>query len=268
MEMLYPEHLREVTLDNYMGFLIHAEKVGDPAYNQISAICQCVGAFYGVEMEQVLQVEIGDLYEKLPIKEARKQEHGLRGQLSSLYGHAIKVLEEYVPAYVETETWFTYKGEQYRIPPIMKQALAGEMLLPNLSTIEVVEAAEVQRFTSQQLESKEGKAKSHSLVFSMYLRMLAILCRKEGEHLPIENTERWINDRAKHFEEMDAATARDIDFFLHNILPSSESDGIQNGFLTRRSFVLAAETRLRKEKPSPVSSRTTRKFFAARAGGR
>jgi len=52
--------------------------------------------------------------------------------------------------------------------------------------------------------------------YSRYLTMMAILCRKEGEKLPSNESERraFIANRSAFFQDIDAKTAMDVDFFL------------------------------------------------------
>jgi hypothetical protein len=109
-----------------------------------------------------------------------------------------------------------------------------------------------------------------SLMFSYYLKLLATLTRRDGEALPVNDSQRevWIQNRAAHFQSVDAATALDVDFFLTDTLQSSNSGRRVGGFLKSQCFALVAATRLRSAKPTTARRGTRRKYLKRSDGGK
>ena len=260
MQVDLPEALSELPLSRYIDFLTESKNIGKEGQNQILSMARAVGAFLNVPLDELLTAEIGDIYQEETV--------GLDGSLRKLYGYCINLIAPFKPALLTPEdAHFMYKGERFEIPVILQQALVGEALLPDVETIEAIEAAEVQRYTYQATE-KVGDADG-SLAYSMYLKMLAVLARKQGERLPIDDGQRelWINNRAIHFQEIDAATALNVDFFLASIFPNSELNHTVGGSLSRQSFVLVVETLLKKGKPTTGHKTIMRKFSRGSGGG-
>lgn len=84
-----------------------------------------------------------------------------------------------------------------------------------------------------------------NFVFSRYLHMMAILCRKPGEKLPWKPAERkrFINERAAEFQDIDTATGLDIDFFLLSTLAALKKNHRTVGSLSLRALEATAATR-------------------------
>lgn len=262
-----PGSLAEVPLSRYIDFLSEQEKIGNEEENAILVMAKSVGLFLGIDLAELLRAQVGDVFEK--------EYKGLDGSLRSLYGYIAKLVGDCKPQLRSQENaTFTYKGQTFRIPLILQQAIAGDVLLPDVETIEAVEAAEVQRVTFQSLKALEGLEGQQvadqraSLYYSLYLRLLAILARKDGERLPIQDAERerWINDRALFFQEIDAATALDLDFFLLGILRNSSANLPYVGFLSLLSLGLKAATLLKSGRHSTVPRTTTRRYSKRSAG--
>lgn len=254
-----PESLKEVPLKNYVAFAKAAGKIGDEESNQILAVAQAVGEFFGVDFEDILRVKIGG--------KNFDDVEGLDASLFNLYGYCHKLVSEWKPTLVsESECEFWVNGSQYKIPVILAQQLAGELRLPNIETIEAIEAAEVQRLTDAAV--KAGKDEGGNLTYEMYLRVIAILCRKNGERLPIRDSERdqYILGRIVELQEIDTCTALNVDFFLKSTL--RRLGVVQNtfGFLLHRAFVQVAEILLKSERNTTGSRRKMRKFSGASVG--
>lgn len=267
IELPLPTSLAEVPLSRYIDFLSEQDKIGNEGENVILVMAKSVGLFLGVDLAELLRAQVGDVFEK--------EYKGLDGSLRSLYGYIVKLVGESKPKLRSQENAaFVYKGETFRIPLILQQAVAGDVLLPDIETIEAIEAAEVQRLTFQSLKALEGLEgqqaadRRASLYYSLYLRLLAILARKEGERLPIQDAERerWINERAVFFQEIDAETALDLDFFLRSILKNSSASLPYVGFLSLHSLGLRVGISLKKGKHSTVPKATTKQYSKKSAG--
>jgi len=131
-------------------------------------------------------------------------------------------------------------------------------LVPELRGIELVGATEDQYMEILQQHGDEDG----NLTFSRYLYMMAILCRKPGEKLPVKHAEKknFINERAAFFQEIDTKTALDVDFFLLSILSALKANHQTVGSLIRLGFEAAVETKRLKGKLITGPS-NTRKLF-------
>lgn len=296
-----PSTLSELPLNRFIDFLIECRNMDSDADNVAEYVTKAVAAFTGFPIDQVVVAQ----YETFT-------EPGLIDSVAKIFAHAIKLLSNAKGTLLTPEqAVFTYKGERFRIPVILQAAIAGETILPGLSTIEVIEVAEVHRFKKQvtdiqadpdgklrrkvnkiieeqvieygltidlsgqfekvkALEIEKAGDPDGSLLYSTYLKTLAILARKDDESLPFKDSEResWIQNRASFFADIDAATALNIDFFLTSILRNSENETPVAGFLSRQSFAAVAATQLKKGKRSTGRSRTPKKRLKRSAGAR
>ena len=77
-----------------------------------------------------------------------------------------------------------------------------------------------------------------NLLFAQYLRMIAILARKEGEKLPTNDgdRERWIQGRMIHLQGIDTATALDVDFFFERFIDALKKDASCHYFFNPPAF--------------------------------
>ena len=295
-EFNLPASLREVPLKRFIGFLVKSRSMGEPGTNPAKVMAEAVSEFLEYPLSEILEARVGDNTVK-----------GLDGTLRQLYGYIIDMIGNQRGKHRDANTAaFNYEGVDYFIPFVSEQAIAGEAHLPDLSVIEVIEAAEIQRYTQAKIDydgDPDGSLKKKimdlaavesidlpagdarrekikqaaeniaqeetermgdqngSQVYSMYLKMLAVLAKKKGERMPLEDAAReaWISERAAHFRNISAADALDVDFFLHNISSRSGKSLPLVGFLSRQSFAAVAETRLRKEPHLTRPQRKTNK---------
>lgn len=292
-----PERLSEVPLSRYIDFLIHCREFDDTSATAIAVMAKAVSAFLGIDLQTVLSASAG-------VFDAGERSYS--GAVSNLHGYIVKMIREFKPEIKSASAAaFTYKGQQYFIPTIIRQAIEGEFTLPDLSVAEVIEVAEISRFKQQvtqtrgdrdgvllkkindlaakQIKENGGKdqdgeiAKAAdkvyrmeveragdpdgSLSYTFYLQMIAVLCRLPGEQLPFEDSAResWIQNRAYYFQDIDAETALNLDFFLTNTLPFSNQRPVAVGFLRNHSFAVVAATQLKSAKRSSGRSRNRKK---------
>lgn len=112
-----------------------------------------------------------------------------------------------------------------------------------------------------------------NLMFAQYLRMIAIIARKEAEQLPIGDAdrERWIQARMIHLQEIDTKTAIDVDFFLTGLLSQSGKTHPVISSLILPLFALSATIQSRpqpKGRRTIAQWRTKKKFKNGSGGGR
>jgi hypothetical protein len=302
IEFDIPTSLGELRLNRFIDFLVECRAMDDDDVNHAEAITKAVGAFTGAPIADIVKANF-ETY----------TENGLLDSVSKVFAYALKLVSEAKGELTDPgNTGFQYKGETFVIPTILSQALAGEVILPGLSTIEVIEVAEVNRFKHQVTTLKgdpDGRLRKKvfdmfaqaievhgdkggtadamakqtyakelekvgdpdgSLLFTNYVKTLAILCRKPGENLPVEDSARevWIQNRTVFFSDIDAKTALNVDFFLTSILQNSENEVPAGGFLSRQSFAVVAATWLKKGKRTTDKRRTAKTSLKRSAGGR
>lgn len=300
-----PGSLAEVPLNRYIDFIVECRAIGETGKNQVSAMARAAGAFYGLDLE--------DMVKRTLETDPEAEIVGLDRSLRNLFGHAISIVKGASGELITPDkAEITYKGEVYRVPVIVQSSLRGEPTLPGITVIEAVECAEIRRVTAQSVESRgnpggslrkavldiligetgaeniPGKAvmdkaeaiikeetarrgdPDGSLMFSMYLHLLAVLLRKGEEQMPIGDAEReaWILERATYFQEIDAQTALNLDFFLLHISRNSDESPDAIGFLSRPMMRLLVETELRAAKPKQRLNRKTKRSFKGLAGGK
>ena len=190
----------------------------------------------------------------------------------TLYGNACKIVGEFKPQiYSGAFKEVVHRGNVYHIPAITKTMIANEPLLPDVQVIEVVEASEAQRLFQQATESRKtdfGDERNPnagdpdgSFIFTMYLKTLAILLRRENERLPVNDSEReaFIAQRVHEFSDVSAAVALDVDFFLLNTLATYEKSLLANTSLSLHASSLQLQVQSRgKRKWKPTSGRRTK----------
>lgn len=306
-ELDLPSSLRQVPLNRFIDFLVECRAMDDEDQNQLVLMARAISGFCDYPLIEIIEAEIGDVYAPNLVN--------LDGSIRGIFGYIAGLVERAEGEILNPDTaGFTFKGDQYKIPVILQQQLVGEFELPSMAVIDVIEAAEIQRFKlnkTKQVGDPDGRIRqqimtvanhemaqlpekdparliiaqsaekvialeteragdpSGSLLYSMYLKMLAVIARREDEQMPFDDGERetWINDRAHHFKGIDAQTALNADFFLTSILPISNVVHPVIGFLSRQSFAVVAAIRLRNKKRTTGRRITTTRFFAESVTG-
>lgn len=206
-----PESISEITLGEFIKFqeTIHAEKpktlVG---YEAIDDEAERLKFISTVSDEEIVvkwteyYVRFVQYFTKLPDKYALNLE---REQVSWLY--KLISLSILTHTYNEEKDSFTHKGQTYFYPPaplsplnLKKQYLKGSRV------IDVIEAFQYEKFSKQLSVSQWG----------VLPYLIAILCKKENEQLPLKTTERelWLAERKQEFETLPLSDAFDVGFFL------------------------------------------------------
>ena len=128
-------------------------------------------------------------------------------------------ISTYKPEFTELHT-FTHNNEKYTCKRRWANIVTQQIEYDQLTTLEGIEALEVLRI----LDTKEGKDDPTGGKRQMsYKRLLAILCRKEGEQLPTNKSklERFLAQRIVEFKDISYPTAMNVYFWLisyHNDL--------------------------------------------------
>ncbi len=149
--------------------------------------------------------------------------------LSTIYEHIYAVLTEYEYNEQQNDFCFTYKGEEFKVFGKHRDSILGFAQYDKVTLGELTEAFEVSRQVNKL--NKTGKQPT-SVKLTEHLHLLAILARKKGETLPMENTEQFIDVRARHFLDIDFQTSSDVFFYLIHSLTTSQKETIVSSFLT------------------------------------
>ena len=157
-----------------------------------------------------------------------------------LYYHIHNVINTYTPTPI---TEFTYKDEVYKINNnAFNSAMFGENQLTTGEAVEVLELRhrfqQAYEIYEKNMKRKEAIATGErvdpmdaivdpeeerydgafmqSMRWQFGLKELAILSKKEGERLPFSHPvrEKFIEDRAREFEDIPASVVADVRFFL------------------------------------------------------
>lgn len=302
-EIDIPRSLDNVPLNRFINFLVECRKFGEEDVVPALVMANAVSDFCDYPLAEIIQAEVGDIHgeEAAGLTSSISQIFGYISQMvmnakgepvdpenaffeiegerflipvvmqQALAGEytlpTFSVIEVIEAAEIKrlTQTTIQQKGDPngFIKARIMSVAAAETETLPegDPRRITITKAAE----TLAAAEIEKAADPSGSLLYSMYLRLLAIICRKEGEHLPFDDAEReaWITNRAAFFRGISAKKALDVDFFLTSILSNYDSAPPAAGFLTRQSFSLAAAMQLKTPKGKAKRRHTTKKSLGA-----
>lgn len=117
----------------------------------------------------------------------------------------------------EDKLFFEFKGEKYYYPTSLVNPFSKQKDYMKGSTmVDVIETMQFELFFNAVGTSR----------WSILPNVVAILCKKENERLPIQSGERetWIAQRAKLMEELPVSDALDVAFFLLKRKNISERD--------------------------------------------
>ena len=289
-EIPLPGSAADVPLSRYVSFLVEMKKFGLEDVNPIQVMAQAVGEATGVGLGAILQAKVGEQWEQH--KELDGGVRSLYGWIVNAftnYKGQARTIEDFGFEYQNEIFKIPYI--------VAAELAGGMPVLPEIETAEAVEAFETIRGFNQQIkdagdpkgerakrikqlreavtkgEDKDGEMMqeinrleveidlegdpSGNLMFAQYLRVIAILARKEGERLPANDgdRERWIQNRMIHLQGIDTKTALDVDFFLIGLLIHSGKTHPVIGSLIPPLFALAAAI---QSKPQQKERRTKR----------
>lgn len=287
-EIPLPMSAADVPLSRYVSFLNELKKLELDDQNPMQIMAQAVGEFSGLELGEVLRAKVGEQW-----KTDAQLDGGIRSlygwcvnALTNYKGHGRKP-DNFTFEYRGE----TYRIPYI----VASELAGGLSMLPEVETGEAIEAFETMRGFQQQIKDagdpkkeratrikqlREAMAKqgdesgdmaretrrleaeieiegdpNGNLAFAQYLRMVAILAKKEGERLPANDgdRERWIQQRMIYLQEIDTKTALDVDFFLTGLLTISKKTHPVIGSLSLPFFMLVAANQSRQQ---PKGKRT------------
>jgi hypothetical protein len=201
-----PATIREVKLSQYIDFLVAIREFRTEGANEAAVMARAVSAFVGCDPVELAAAKFGGEYEQVAVDNIES--------VSGLYAYLLHLIGTHKPSVKQDAVAkFEYKGEQYFLSGTSLSSVSG-IQLNALNVIEAVEAFEVKNRINNAV-SQNGDPDG-SLWFTEYLQILAILARKEGEQLPLDDAERlaFIEARSAHFLDIPVDIALDVDFFL------------------------------------------------------
>lgn len=163
----------------------------------------------------------------------------LSSVLEALYVEIWHLSESYRYDCETIDYEFEYKGEKFKIFQRYSEALFTKTpteYFDPLTVGELVEAFEV----SRRVHTKFANADIASKNLTEFLGILAVLARKEGELLPMSNTDQFIESRSAFFVDIDLKTVSDVFFYLIASLSTQKKSELISGSLT----LLSTQVRL------------------------
>lgn len=259
------ESLYDVPLSRAIDFLKarepfdNAEAMEKGQVNEARVMVKAVGAFFGLELEQMIGVDAIDAGD-------------VADGIESLYAWIIDLLGTFTGRMrTPQDCTFEYKGDAYTIPVLSIRAMTGLPGVPaNLQAGEMIEAYEIKRLAQTRIGEGDPDG---TYLYTYYLQLLAALARKDGEQLPYSDSEcaDFIERRTVHFQEIDVGTALDVDFFLAMQMQPSDKTLTAVGCLSNQVFGLVHATRKRgllNTRRSTRPSGAAKKPLRAAGGGR
>lgn len=287
-EIQLPESAAEMSLIKYVSFLTEMKRFELPDANPIETMCRAVSEATGVDINTLLQAKFGaEWTENSGLDGGIRSLYGWIVRAVSNYQGGARTNKDCSFQYQGE----TYKIPFI----VAAEISGGLALLPEVETGEAIEAYETIRGFQQQIKDAGDPAKERTkriaslrgeiakgsdtdgsmmreakrleaeieidgdpngnLLFAQYLRLIAILAKKEGEKLPAKDgdRERWIQNRMIRFQHIDTKTALDVDFFLTGLSNPSVPIHPAIGSLILPLFALAATIQSR---PQPKGKRT------------
>lgn len=281
-EIPLPRSAAEISLAKYVSFLSEMRKFELENANPVQIMAQAVSEITGVELAGILQAKIGETWAAdSQLDGGVRSLYGWCVNAVSNYRGEARSAKNFEFEYKGDKYKIPYI--------VAAELAGGLPVLPEIETGEAIEAFETMRGFQQQIKdagdpkrerrkriehlkaeiAKRGDADGQmlkeirrleaeididgdpngNLVFAQYLRLVAILAKKDGESLPANDgdRERWIQARMMHLQEIDTKTALDVDFFLSGLLTLSKKTHPVIGSLILPLFDLAAANLSRQQ---------------------
>lgn len=247
-----PATIQQVTLSQYIDFLVALREFRKDGANEAAVMARAVAVVVGCDPVELTVLKFGGDYDQIALDNVES--------VSGLYAYLLHLIGSYKPKLKQDAVaQFEYKGERYFLSGTSLSSVAG-VQLNALNVIEAVEAFEVKNRINNAM-SENGDPKGE-LWFTEYLHILAILARKEGEQLPLDDAERlaFISNRAAHFMDIPADIALDVDFFLLTGLLLSKVTPRFIGSLTLHALQILQEVQKRPRQSARLNRSQRRRL--------
>ena len=138
--------------------------------------------------------------------------------IGALFGLLIQAVTDYKP---QAREQFKHKGDIYKLPIRVLDAVGNVHHAPDVTTIEAVEALQIEHVYSAKDDNKQFVIKDRR--YHTDLGIAACICRKvleDGtlERMPLDMNKRrfWVKKKMKDLEDLPMSVGLDISFFLIN----------------------------------------------------
>lgn len=224
----FPSEVKDITLRQYIAYERHIRSApswytkgenesGEPlSQRQIAhwmvLEMQSLSHLSGVDINQLLQLEIGDIDAVVIDQTAIESVLDLSAYLHS-------VVSTYQP---KLRQYFEFRGQTYYFPVktaqrIASQGLGEELDFKRLTVQEYVDINNFNHYWGGQ-DTERGD-------FQKVLGMLSVLCRQEGELLPLPESEHddFVSERLALFQDIPMDIGLDVWFFFVNTRSTYEA---------------------------------------------
>lgn len=307
IEFDIPGSLRDVPLHRFIDFIVESRPMANDETTAIVSMTKAVAAFYGIPAETLFNAAAGLNLESESFAGSVSSLYGyatkmiadFKPELSTKPGgrsfaykghgyHIPPILEQAIAGefilpdltvgeVIEVSELSRFREQTMTVRADRDGALRAKFdkmvkakidelgPKPDAAAMQAIDDAGRQAYREQ--VEIDGDPDG-SLMFTYYLKLLAALTRRDGEHLPVDDStrEHWLQTRAAHFQEIDAATVLDVDFFLTDTSQSYDNGRRVGGFLKSRCFAVVAATRLRNAKRLNGRRNTPKKFSKKSVG--
>ena len=302
-----PRSAADISLMRYISFLTEIRKLELPDANPMQVMAQAVAEVSGVDIGEILLAKVGEKWQhdkqldggvrsfygwftnamtnyKGGGRTAQNFEFQYKGEtyripyiVAAELAGGIPTMDMPIETGEAVEAYETIRGFDQQIKDAgdpRKERVKRIRQLQEAITKQGDESGAMAR-EIRTLEAEidiEGDPNGN-LIFAQYLRLIAILARKDGEKLPANDgdRERWIQSRMIHLQEIDTKTALDVDFFLAGLLTLSGRTHPVITSLILPLFALAAATQSKRRqsgKPTIAQYRTRKKSKSGLVGVR
>lgn len=220
------------------------------ALEYMLGLAKCIAAFSDHKIDEILKANYEQaLTEKAftnyPLEELDELE-GITAGLTKVFNIIWSLRSSY--EYNKGGNVFEYKGVLWTIPEKLIHKLTGA------TSYDVVSVGEVISIFRQKkaLEAQSDKISPKDIAYSDRLRVLAILA--ESDELKYDGTDEYVNTMSKYFEDIDAQTAEDINFFLSRIWTISNPSLNIDTFLTHPMTSTVHQSRKLRRKLQTLGS--------------
>jgi hypothetical protein len=220
IEIDLPQSMDEVSLSSALSFSIVEREIkelldNDPdnVIEYFILVTRAVANFLDIDEEWLHGMPMGDVPTTLTKVRKTTFKQATNG-IIKLFEYIVTLFEGLKPElYIDREFTFEHKGETYHVPMFITDHLSTNMINPQLTVSEVVEALEVKRLCSKIKDNKNA-------LFTELVKLTAILARKGDEKFPTDQQEinTFIQTRSNLFIDLDAKVGIDIAFFLNSII--------------------------------------------------
>lgn len=270
VELQLPEHPKDIKITKYIDFVVAIDKfmewfnglVKEDSIIQnrsmyVYKLCGIVSEYFDVDLNHLIHYDVSNLLDDegqlksgvmmdhiTKLSEGKSDLDEVEDVLLSLVLKVNHVIQSYEPELKTEDNYiFSYKGEDWELPKVAVLA-ANHVTYPKVTVKELVECLEIQRL------SAESKETDGSNTLTEYLNIFAILCRKVGEPIDVDNFSDIVEARLHHFIDLDMATVKDVVFFCQVTLKNYAASQIQDSFsMLQRNLQEVAQSKKASAKP-------------------